>query len=144
MSAPVVAVWQQALAAEQAAVHGYGIVGPRVPPDERSPARRCEQEHRELRDQTSAGLLTAGEAPVAPEASYPLPFPVVDTVSARRLAVRLETDAAAAWRYLIAVSAPGEAARKAAAPALTASALRAMRWRRLLTPQTPTVPFPGL
>ena len=56
----------------------------------------------------SAGLLAAGEQPVAPEANHPLPFPVVDTASARRLAVRLETDAAATWRYLIAVSAPGE------------------------------------
>ena len=140
----MIEAWQAALAAEHAAVYGYGIVGPRVPAAERALARRCEEAHRTLRDQTSAALSAAGHSPVAPQPGYPLPFPVDDTAGARRLALDLETEAAAAWRHLIAVSEPGSPVRRMATQALMDTALRAMRWRHLITPARATVPFPGM
>ena len=136
--------WQAALAAEHAAVYGYGIVGPRVPAAERSLARRCEDQHQRLRDQTVAALAAGGHAPVPPEPSYPMPFAVVDAASARRFALRLETDAAAAWRYLVAMSDPDSSVRTSASQALTDTAVRAFLWRRLISPAVPTVPFPGM
>lgn len=150
----IVAAWQQALAAEHAAVAGYDVLGPRLPnPTEIGLARSSQQAHRDLRDRTAAQLRAAGQTPVAALADYPLPFPVADAPQARQLARRLETACAQAWRYLIAVAAePGlpttgldvSAVRDAAQSALTASAIRAMRWQRLITPAQATVPFPGI
>ena len=86
--------------------------------------------------------------PVAPAADYPALYPVADARVARRLAVRLEEDAAAAWRFLYAVvaetgtSPPG--LRASAQAALIASAVRATRWRLAAQSPSPTVAFPGI
>ncbi|HEY7045932.1 MAG TPA: DUF4439 domain-containing protein [Jatrophihabitantaceae bacterium] len=146
----VTEAWQAALAAEHAAVAGYDIVGPRVASAQVAPARADQQAHRDLRDATSAALSAAGQTPVAAQPSYPLPFAVTDAATAGRFAVSLESACAAAWRYLIAVAAatPGrpdvEALRADAQTALTASAVRATRWRLVVDPAEPTVPFPGI
>lgn len=141
--------WQAALAAEQQAVFGYALLGPRfTAPADIALARACQDAHQQLQDETSAALLRAHLQPVAPQADYPSLYPVTDARSARRLAVRLETDAAAAWRYLYAQAAGtrptaaglGQLAtiRSQAQDALTGSAVRAVQWRG--TPE----PFPGI
>jgi Domain of unknown function (DUF4439) len=144
----VQAAWRAGLAAEYAAVFGYGVLGPRLQvASEIGQARRFEAEHRALVAQTSAMLVAAGLTPGVGRASYPLPFPVDDVVAARRLALRLEDSASAAWRYLLAEAAavPGQqAVRAAALSTLTASAVRAVSWRRLVSPAAPSVPFPGI
>lgn len=139
--------WQAALASEYAAVYGYGTLGPRLTDaGEITLARRCQEEHREVRDATAAALVAAGRQPEAPQADYPSPFPVTAPVDAQRYALRLEEDCAAAWRYLVATTPSGSAPdglRRAAGAALTASAVRGTRWRRRLRPAQPTVAFPG-
>lgn len=150
----LLAAWQGALAAEHAAVFGYQLLGPHLDAADQPAARRCEADHVAARDVTVAALLTAGQRPTPPLPDYPLPFPVSGSASARALAVRLEEGTAAGWRYLVA-SAAGSgdpavtpamsvAARAGAVRELTASAVRAVRWRRLITPAAPTVAFPGI
>ncbi len=153
----VLTAWQNALGAEYAAVFGYGVLGPQLRKGASpSLARACQQAHRGLGEQTAERLTAAGQSPAAAQVDYPLPFPVDDELSARQYAIRLETAAASAWRYLIAVAADPhadradlearhvQAVRESAQDALTASAVRAMQWRRLGTPAKSTVPFPGI
>jgi hypothetical protein len=146
-SAALAAAWQAALAAEYAAVFYYGALGPRLTePGDIALARALEEQHRELRDRTAAALAAAGQPPAPPQADYPLPFALAGSVDAQRLALGTESSCAAAWRYLVTAAASGPAPaglRQAAGAALTASAIRATRWRRILHPAQSTVPFPG-
>jgi hypothetical protein len=150
MSAPsqnLGAAWQAALASEYAAVFYYGALGPRLTEaGQITLARTIEEQHRELRDRTAEALVAAGQSPNPPQADYPLPFALAGSVDAQRLALGTETNCAAAWRYLVTTAASGPAPvglRQAASDALTASAIRATRWRSILHPAEPTVPFPG-
>ena len=142
----VLAAWQAALAAEHAAIAGYDVLGPRLAdPAQVTLARDSQQAHRELRDATSARLTAAGQSAVPAAADYPLPFAVTDPVSAQRFAIGLESACAAEWRYLISVAdASSSSMRADAQQALTDSAVRAMRWRRLVAPMKATVAFPGV
>jgi hypothetical protein len=141
----LVDAWQAALAAEHAAVAGYDVAGPHLSQADAATARTDQQAHRSLRDATSAALSAAGRSPAAARPDYPLPFAVTDGPTARRLALSLESACAAAWRYLIAVAGPSERKLRAdAQAALTASAVRALHWRRLVDPAKPTTPFPGI
>jgi hypothetical protein len=142
----LLAAWQAALAAEHAAVGGYDVIGPRLADAAQvTLARDSQQAHRERRDATSAQLTAAGQSPVPAAADYPLPFAVTGPLTAQRFAISLESACAGAWRYLISVTdASLRSVRADAQQALTDSALRAMRWRRLVAPTEPTVPFPGI
>jgi hypothetical protein len=141
-----VAAWQAALATEHAAIAGYDVLGPwLVDPAQVSLARDSQQAHRELRDATSARLVAAGQSPVSAAADYPLPFAVTNPATAQGFAISLEAACAEAWRYLISVTpAASQSARADAQQALTDSAVRAMRWRRILSPARATVAFPGI
>jgi hypothetical protein len=142
--------WQRALDAERQAAFGYALAGPQLGPDTGSRlAGTCQSAHEALCDAAAAAITAAGGAPDPPPADYPSLYPVRTARSARQLAIRLENDAASAWRYLYAVAAgttgaQAAAARPAAQAALTASALRATRWRLLVTPGAATVAFPGI
>ena len=143
------AAWQAALAAEHQAVFGYGVLGPHLPAAGQTLARAAQDAHATLRDGTAAAITAAHLTPVAARADYPGLYPVGDATAARRLAVRLEDDCAAAWRYLYlrAASSPGRPARTLRAAAqlgLTGSAVRGARWRAELSPARATVAFPGL
>ncbi|MGN6608513.1 MAG: DUF4439 domain-containing protein [Jatrophihabitans sp.] len=151
MSAPGAAVakaWQAALAAEHRAVFAYALLGPRLTTQQSALAVTCSDAHEQLRDRTAAALGTAGVPPVGPKADYPDLYPVADANAARRLAVRVEDDCAAAWRWLYlqaaSVAAPPAGLRDAAQAALTASALRSTQWRRIDDPTHVTVAFPGI
>jgi hypothetical protein len=142
--------WQRALGTEYQAVFGYALAGPHLDPATGSDlARACQDAHEAVRDEATTAIAAAGEVPTPPAADYPALYPVTDARSAQRLAIRLETDAAAAWRYLYAVAAEtvgarSAPARTAAQATLIASALRATRWRVLVDPARATVPFPGI
>jgi hypothetical protein len=141
--------WQAALAAEQQAAFGYALLGPRLTGTNQDLAVQCSDDHESRRDATAVAIAGAGLRPVAPKADYPALYPVADAAAARALAVRLEDDCAVAWRYLYlsAASTPGPRAtglRQTAQEALTASAIRATRWRVLTTPAKATTPFPGI
>ena len=139
----LVSAWQAALAAERQAVFGYGLLGPRASTDA-ALAASCAAAHGALRDTAAQELSAMGQTPVPPLADYPALYPVTDSAAARRLAVRLEADCASAWRYLFAQSVANMTFRRIAQANLTASAVRGVRWRRLVDPRHAAPAFPGL
>jgi hypothetical protein len=142
--------WQAALAAEQQASFGYDLLGAHLHGTPQLPlAVACSNAHDQLATATAQQLADAAQPPVAPAADYPALYPVGDARTARLLAVRLEDQCAAAWRYLYAVAADSAEARAPALRAraqgaLTMSAVRATRWRRAARLPRSTVAFPGL
>ncbi len=127
---------QAALAAEHAAVYGYGVVGGLVDEERVGEASEAHAAHRSRRDALERALRRLGAVPVAAAAAYELPFPVTDGSAARRLAARLESRLAGAYADLVAATAGEE--RRSAASALREAAVRAARWGG------DGVPFPGL
>ncbi|MEV5175323.1 ferritin-like domain-containing protein [Streptomyces flaveolus] len=127
---------QAALAAEHAAVYGYGVVGGRIGERRRAEALAAYDAHRARRDALVRAVRDLGGAPVAASAAYALPFPVEDGAAALRLAARLEERVAGVCSDL--VRATTGARRADAAGALREAAVRAVRW------SGESVAFPGL
>jgi Domain of unknown function (DUF4439) len=139
------AAWQAALAAEQQAAFGYTVLGPKLGPRDTTLARTCQAEHEQLRDDTAAAIAAAGVTPRPPQGDYPALYPLAR--DPRGLAATLEDDCAAAWRaFFAALATPdGPAAlRSEAQDRLTASALRATRWRLVAHAAEPVTAFPGI
>jgi hypothetical protein len=133
---------QAALAAEHAAIFGYGALGARLTGPALVAARSADVAHRDRRDATAALLVDLKAEPAEPERAYRLPFPLDGPAAAMRLAIQLEVATAAAWRSAV-PEVTGDA-RGAAVRALSDSAVRAAQWRAKATPGAPaTVPFPG-
>ncbi len=135
-SRAVVAAAQAALAAEYAAVYGYGVVGARVGTSRAADARACYDAHRAARDALHRTVHALGADPVASDAAYALPFPVPDAAAAVRLAATLEDRLAGAYADLVRAASGG--LRREAAAGLRDAAVRAVRWRGSGTA------FPGL
>ncbi|MEU6145389.1 ferritin-like domain-containing protein [Streptomyces sp. NPDC047081] len=127
---------QEALAAEHAAVYGYGVVGGRIREGRRTEARSAYDAHRARRDALVREVRDLGGKPVAAAAAYALPFPVPDSAAAVRLAAELEDRVAGVYSDV--VRATGGERRRSAAEALREAAVRAVRWRG------ESVAFPGL
>jgi hypothetical protein len=127
---------QAALAAEHAAVYGYGVVGAYLTGTSRATATADWMAHQVSRDTLEAMLRSRGAQPVAAAVGYQLPVAVRTPAGAARLAVTLEDRVATAYLGLVAVSAT--AVRQFGAEQLQVSALRAAAWRGS------TVAFPGL
>lgn len=142
--------WQAALAAEQQAVYGYGLLGPYLPTAaDRDRARAAMAAHQAACDAITTAMAVQHHTPDDPPADYPDLYPIAAGAPALALAVRLEDDAATAWRYLYAVASvtggpSASALRRSAQANLTASAVRAVQWRRRVSPAAATVPFPGI
>lgn len=117
---------QDALAAEHAAVYGYGIVGGLISDDRRADARAAYTAHRARRDALVREVKDNGADPVAAAAGYALPFRVADSSAAVRLAEELENRVAGVYADLVRAS--GGERRRAAAEALRESAVRGARW----------------
>ncbi|MGW1290045.1 ferritin-like domain-containing protein, partial [Streptomyces sp. NPDC002586] len=92
---------QAALAAEHAAVYGYGVVGGRIAAARRTEARTAYDAHRASRDALTRAVRDLGGQPVAADAAYALPFPVPDSATALRLAARLEDRVAGVYADLV-------------------------------------------
>ncbi|MGW6600291.1 ferritin-like domain-containing protein [Streptomyces sp. NPDC055036] len=127
---------QAALAAEHAAVYGYGVVGGRVGGARRSEATSAHAAHRARRDALARTVRDLGGTPAAAAPAYTLPFPVPDSAAAVRLAAELEDRVAAVYSDLVRAS--EGPLRREAAGALREAAVRAVRWRGT------GVAFPGL
>ncbi|TVL94399.1 ferritin-like domain-containing protein [Streptomyces sp. SAJ15] len=127
---------QAALAAEHAAVYGYGVVGGRIDDDRLDEAREGYAAHRARRDALERTVRKLGATPVSAAAAYALPFPVPDAAAAVRFAAELEQRVAGAYADL--VRAADGALRREAAGALREAAVRSVRWRG------GGVAFPGL
>jgi rubrerythrin len=129
-----------ALAAEHAAIYGYGVAGARLSGQQLAAVREAEQVHRARRDALFTRLTAASVTPPPAEPAYALPFPVTDAAGALRLAVHLEERTAAVWRH--AVGATDGEQRKLALEALLDAAVRATRWRVAAGVSPATVPLP--
>jgi hypothetical protein len=136
VSAPAIAALQAALAAEQAACYGYGVVGAYLSGADFVAADTDWVAHQVARDKLTAILSAAGADPVPAAVAYQLPVPVRSAAQARALAAILENDVAQAYIALVGMG--GTALRALGATQLRAAALRAAGWSQQ------TVAFPGL
>jgi len=127
---------QAALAAEHAAVYGYGIVGAMLSGAGQAAALNDWKLHQDARDTLQAMIVKLGATPVAASAAYELPFAMQDARSARRLAAALEDGVTQAYLGLVAVADP--TLRAFGALAMQPPAKRAAAWRGS------TVAFPGM
>jgi hypothetical protein len=137
------AALQDALAAAHTAIWGYGVVGAALPVAARAPAVAAELAHRDLRDQLASLLTSRGVDPVAAEAAYTLPFPVLSPVDAAALAVTLEEGTTQAWTWVL-DQATERGTRESGVAVLTAAELRAVSWRAAAGRTPVTSAFPGL
>jgi Domain of unknown function (DUF4439) len=137
------AALREALAAEHAAVWGYGVVGSALAVEARAPATASEAAHRDVRDQVTALLDERGADPVQAEGAYTLPFPVLSAVDAAALAVVLEDGTAAAWVRVLDQAAE-RSVRELAVGWLGATEGRAVAWRGAAGTAPVTTAFPGL
>jgi hypothetical protein len=131
-----VSALQAALAAEDAAIFGYGVAGAHLTGSRQAAAEQDWTGHNRARDTLTAMISRLGAVPVAQQALYQLPFPVRDAASATALAAYLEDGVTRAYLGLVAVSDPG--LREFGALAMQGAAERAAYWRGS------TQAFPGL
>jgi hypothetical protein len=137
------AALNEALAAEHAAVWGYGVVGAALGVGAASAAAAAETAHRDLRDQVTALLAERKAEAVGAQGGYALPFPVLSEVDAAALAVVLEEGTAAAWVRVLDQSVE-RSTRELAVEALSAAEVRAVAWRSAAGQTPVTRAFPGL
>ena len=137
------AALSDALAAEHAAVWGYGVVGAALKDAARPEAEDAESAHRGVRDQVSALLASRKAEVVDAKGAYALPFPVLSDVDAAALAVVLEDGVAKAWVRVLDQSAE-RSTRQLGVDVLSATEVRAVGWRAAAGKTPLTTPFPGL
>jgi hypothetical protein len=137
------AALRAALAAEQTAIWGYGVVGAALGPAGREPAVAAEAAHRDVRDRVNSLLAARSAAPVKEEGGYALPFPILSPVDAAALGAVLEDGVARAWVRVL-----GDAAqrttRELAVGLLSAAEVRAVAWRTAAHKTPVTSALPGL
>jgi hypothetical protein len=137
------AALSDALAAEHAAVWGYGVVGAALGENVRQQAEDAESAHRAVRDQVSALLAGRKADVVDAHGAYALPFPVLSAVDAAALGVVLEEGVAKAWVRVLDQAAE-RSTRELAVGVLSAAEVRAVGWRVAAGKTPVTTPFPGL
>ncbi|WP_067505111.1 ferritin-like domain-containing protein [Actinoplanes sp. TFC3] len=131
-----------ALAAEEAAIYAYGLLGVKLTSDgDLTEARACEAIHRDRRDALVLRLAALKASTAPAPAGYQLPFEVTDRDSALKLAIQVEDGVAQAWRATLPSTEGGD--RSTALSALTDAAVRATRWRRRGNVSPVTLPWPG-
>ncbi len=127
---------QAVLAAENAAIFGYGVAGAHLTGRRQATATAYWNDHRSARDTLAAMLRASGQQPVAADDAYRLPFGVHTATEAVSLAVFLEDGVTTAYLGLVAA---GDAGLRAfGALAMQDSAVRAAFWRGA------SVAFPGI
>jgi Domain of unknown function (DUF4439) len=131
-----VSALQAALAAENAAIFGYGVAGAHLTGSSQATAGQDWTGHNQARDTLTAMIADRGAVPAAAQASYRLPFRVHDAASAMSLAAYLEDGVTRAYLGLVAVS--DQRLRRFGAMAMQDAAQRAASWRGS------TQAFPGL
>ncbi len=131
-----VSALQAALAAEDAAIYGYGVAGAHLNGGNRELAQQYWTGHRRTRDTLTAMITALGATPVAAMAYYDLPFAVSNPSTAMALAAHLEDGVTAAYLGLVAVS--STRLRTLGAAGMQAAAGRAAYWRGS------TEAFPGM
>jgi hypothetical protein len=98
------AALQQALAAEHAAIYGYGLVLGQLTGDARDDGLSALDAHRARRDRLRALVIAAGGTPTEAAPAYRPEAPVQGAAAAAKVAADLERDVALAFGDLIAAS----------------------------------------
>jgi hypothetical protein len=127
---------QAALAAENAAIFGYGVAGAHLTGSSLAAAEQDWTRHNEARDTLVAMIRRLGATPAPTQAFYQIPFRVHDASSAMALAAYLEDGVTKAYLGLVAVR--DQRLRRFGALAMQGTAQRAAFWRGS------TQAFPGL
>jgi hypothetical protein len=141
-TAPADGALFDAVATEHGVIYGYGLVSAHSSPEENALVAAAMAQHRARREAAIAMLEARSVSPPLPAAGYQLPSEVSDPVDAANLAVRMEQDAAVAWRAVLEQATSTED-RTFAVTALTESAVTAAKWSTLLDVWPVTVAFPG-
>lgn len=136
------AAFFDAVAAEHAAIYGYGLVSANVMPDQNELVSQSLAQHRERREAALAMMKEQSITAPLPAVGYRLPLTVNNAVNAAKLAIRMESDCAAAWRAVLEQT-DSEQDREFAVKALTQCAVTAARWRKVLGAWPVTEAFPG-
>jgi hypothetical protein len=136
---------QRAVAAEHAAVYGYGLVGSQLGAVELEAAQAAYTAHQTRRDAIARLIRDRHAQPVTAPPAYRPRAAVRGRTAAFRLAVQLEEDAVSAYVAVLAQT-DVVAVRRAAVGWLSDATVRAQSWR---TRQGPAVaaaapPLPGL
>ena len=131
-----------AVVAEHAAIYGYGLVSAYVEPDDNELVSEALAQHRDRREAAVALLTERSVTVPLPAVGYQLPAVVDSPTSAARLAVRMESDCAVAWRAVLEQT-DFEQDRAFGNTALTQCAVMMARWRRVLGAWPVTEAFPG-
>jgi hypothetical protein len=142
--------WFDAVAAEHAAIYGYGLVSAHVMPDDNKLVSESVAEHRDRRE-AAVTLMTERSIKVPmPAVGYQLPMAVDSPAAAAALAIRMESDCAVAWRAVLEQTSgddtgddTAEQDRAFAGTALTQCAVLAARWRVVQGGWPVTEAFPG-
>lgn len=135
-SSAAIAALQSVLAAENAAVYGYGLAGAQLSGGQLSNAQRDWTVHRMASAALSAMITERGGTPGAAAVAYRPPFPVNGAGAAVSLAAILEDGVVRAYLSLVALADQG--LRTFGAQGMQAAAIRAASWRGS------TTAFPGL
>jgi Domain of unknown function (DUF4439) len=117
---------QAALAAEQAASYGYGVVGAHLTGHRFTAAAADCVAHERARDRLTGMISARGGRPQPAAAAYRLPIAVHNATAARSLAALIERQVTAAYLGLVAAGDP--ALRTFAAAGMRDCAVRAARW----------------
>lgn len=131
-----------AVAAEHAAIYGYGMVSAHVMPEDNDLVSTSVAQHRDRREAAVALMNEQSVKVPLPAAGYQLPMVVNNAANAAKLAIRLESDCAVAWRAVLEQT-DSEQNREFAVKALTQCAVLAARWRKVLGAWPVTEAFPG-
>jgi hypothetical protein len=127
---------QAALAAEQAAIYGYGVAGSHLSGAARAQATTWWTAHQVAADKLTAMLQSRGARLDPAAVAYQLPHQVTAAAQAVTLAATLEDQVTSAYLGLVAL--PARSARMLGADQARTAALRAAAWRGS------TQAFPGL
>ncbi len=139
---PAAAALFDAIATEHATIYGYGVVSAHSAPDVNYLVSAAIAEHRARRE---AAIALAEEQSIdaaLPAAGYQMPMEVDTSAAATNLAVRMEEDAAVAWRAVV-EQATDQSVRAFGVTALTECAVTAAQWRAVRGDKAVTVAFPG-
>ncbi|MGV9803049.1 ferritin-like domain-containing protein [Mycobacterium sp. NPDC003449] len=141
-SNPADAALFDAVAVEHGIIYGYGLVSAHSSFEENALIATAMAEHRTRREAAIAMLDGRGVTPPLPAAGYRVPDEVTDPAEAAGLAVRMEKDAAVAWRAVLEQAASSED-RAFAVTALTEAAVTAAQWNEMLDVWPVSSAFPG-
>ncbi len=138
---PAAAIFD-ALVTAHATVYAYGIVSARSTPEDNYLVAKAIGAHREHREALLDMLERRSVDPPLVAAGYQLPMAVDGPIDAANLAMRMENDAAVAWRAVVEQTDDRDE-RAYAVSALTQCAVNAAFWKQTLKIWPVTNAFPG-